>query len=732
MKKQKNNYTKRGRVYSYSLAILLLIAAGCDSITSPDASINNEQKAIQSPDLSSNIGQAGPTFSDPGNRPDIVEGHYIIVLSDLPGRDNPRAAAALDALSKDVGNMQGARVKHTYRHALTGFSAELTENQAEKLRNDPQVQSVEQDRYVYPTSDFTVQEYPTWGLDRIDQREPLLDRAYAYTASGAGVTAYIIDSGIFYDHPEFGGRASLGYDFVLEEDPDNTDPSQGPGEDCKGHGTHVAGSVGGNTYGVAKNVHLVSVRVFGCTGGTPRSRVIAAVDWVTQDVQENERLPAVVNMSLGGFYHPDGLSYDIAIGNSTAAGINYVVAAGNSNDDACIFEPARNPDVLTVGASWITDSRASFSNYGECVDLYAPGAAIVSAWNTDDWRGDGSYTRSASGTSMASPHVAGVVALYLEDNPTATPTVVHAEILANTTPDAVGDVPSGTNDLLFSLWQPLEFTPPPPPQMDIGLTTTGLKIRGRQVVDLTWNPVNVWVEIFRDGSLVGTRPPGYDFFRDNTDVNGNDGTYEHQICESSSFYVTSPCTDTVTTIFGSGGGDDGDEPNVPPTADFSYQVDGLTVQFTDASTDSDGSITAWNWSLGDGASSTVQHPVHTYTADGTYTVSLTVTDNDGDTGTTSKNVTVGSDDPPPPPPPGDFTLSAEGYKVQGRWRADLNWTPSGTSANVDVYRDGSVIATTPNDGSYTDATNFRGGGSLTYKVCEAGTDTCSNEVAVEF
>ena len=204
----------------------------------------------------------------------------------------------------------------------------------------------------------------------------------------------------------------------------------------------------------------------------------------------------------------------------------------------------------------------------------------------------------------------------------------------------------------------------------------------------------------------------------------------HQICESSSYYLTPSCSEKVTTIFGDGGGDDEvDDPNTPPTADFTYQADGLTVQFTDASTDSDGTIVSWNWNFGDGNSSTSQYPLHSYSESGTYSVSLTVTDNDGDTGSTSKSVSVSDGDPVPP---GEITLSAEGYKVQGRWRADLSWTPSGTSENVDVYRDGSVIATTPNDGSYTDATNFRGGGSLTYKVCEAGTDTCSNEISVDF
>jgi subtilisin family serine protease/PKD repeat protein len=816
MKNQKNYPTKRGRIYSYSIIILLMLAAGCDSITSPDTSINERQQAIQSPGQSSSFGQAGPTFSNPANRPDIVEGHYIIVLSDLPGRDNPGAVAALEALSKEVGNMQGARVKHTYKHALTGFSAELTYEQAEKMRKDPRVQSVEQDRYVYTANGSGVQEHPGWGLDRIDQRGAELDRVYSYTGTGKGVTAYIIDSGIRYSHVEFGGRAVLGYDFVLEENPSNTDPAQGPGEDCSGHGTHVAGTVGGVKHGVAKEVDLVSVRVFGCTGGSPRSRVIAAIDWVTQDALENDRFPALTNMSLGGGYNPDDLSYEVAIGNSTASGINFIVAAMNWDNDACNYEPARNPQALTVGASSFGDERASFSNYGECVDLYAPGHGIASASHFND-----TDSRTLSGTSMASPHVAGVVAMYLEDNQQATPAEVHSAIVNNTTQYAVSDVPYGPGNMVYSLWSSVSFTAPATP--DLMLEAHGfIDEEGYQVIDLTWNAESepfLWIH--RNGAVIGHALSGSSEFRDKTPLQSENGEHTHQICEiaydncseevttvfgngeytfdfnleatsyrskgdnivelrwnrplsdqiriyrdgnfittwssDSSFkespgkerhvtyvykiceednYLTTPlCSEEVAVIFGNGsdsGGDGGDEPNAPPTADFTYQVDGLTVQFTDASTDSDGSITAWNWSFGDGTSSTAQHPSRTYAADGTYTVSLTVTDNDGGTGTTSKNVTVSSEDPPPPPPPGEIELSAEGYKVQGRWRADLSWTPAGTSANVDVYRDGNIVATAANTGSYTDITDFRGGGSLTYKVCEAGTETCSNEVTVQF
>jgi subtilisin family serine protease len=447
---------------------------------------------------------------------DAIPGRFIVTLRD-------------GASPETVAREHGVAPDFVYRHALVGFAGSISEAARSGMVRDSRVVRIEQDRRVHA---YETQSGATWGLDRIDQRALPLDGSYTYKTTASGVSAYIIDTGILLGHQEFTGRLIGGFDAIT---------SGGSANDCNGHGTHVAGTVGGTVYGVAKQVRLSPIRVLDCNGSGTTSGVIAGVDWVTA----NHVKPAVANMSLGG---GASASLDDAVRRSIAAGVSYAVAAGNGDrlgrqQDACNYSPARVREALTVGATTSTDAKTSWSNFGECVDIFAPGASITAAWHTSS-----AATNTISGTSMASPHVAGVAALYLANNPGASPAKVFAAVYENSTRNVVTSSSTANNHLLFSVF----------------------------------------------------------------------------------------------------GGGSTPEP-----------------------------------------------------------------------------------DPVEPDPVG-IALTATGSKVQGRWQTQLSWTPASPSASVDVRRDGSVLTTVANSGTYTDRTDFRGGGSLTYQVCEAGTSTCSNEVTVTF
>jgi subtilisin family serine protease len=379
-------------------------------------------------------GKAQPAAAD---KPDKVKFHrkgkaaipnnYIVVFEEWatgPTGEFNQSKEMADLMT----SIYGGKAKHVYKHALRGFSAEMSEEAALALSEDPRVAYVEEDG-VY-TTDATQTGAP-WGLDRIDQRNRPLNGTYNYNWTGSGVRAYIIDTGIRTSHTQFGGRASNVYDV-----------NGGNGQDCNGHGTHVAGTVGGSTYGVAKGVMLRGVKVFQCSNSTSTSNIIAGVNYVTA----NRILPAVANMSVGG---PASSSMDTAVNNLINSGVAVAVAAGNSNGaNACNYSPARVANAITVGSTTSSDARSSFSNIGSCLDLFAPGSSIPSAWYTSD-----TATATISGTSMASPHVAGVAALYKQAVPSASPSTIRNAIVNNATTNVLTGVGTGSpNRLLYSLF----------------------------------------------------------------------------------------------------------------------------------------------------------------------------------------------------------------------------------------------------------------------------------------
>ena len=382
-----------------SLFLVVVIVAGtaCVDATSPSGS------------------RVAPLVGPSGMAARVIKDEYLVVLNDNADVD--------EKVSNARG--KGADVVAQWEHALKGYGVRGKPELIMELRTDPDVQYVEESQEY--TADIT-QSPATWGLDRIDQRDRPLSNSFTYTRTASNVRAYIIDTGILTTHNEFGGRASWGVNYA-----------GGPNSDCHGHGTHVAGTVGGTKYGVAKQVRLVAVKVLSCAGSGSTVGVVSGINWV----QANGIKPAVANMSLGGGI---STSIDNAVTNAVNSGIVFAVAAGNSNANACNYSPARVAAAITVGATTSTDARASYSNYGSCVDIFAPGSSITSAWRTSN-----SATNTISGTSMATPHVAGVAALYLSFNTGASAASVASALIANSSTGKISGLPAGTqNRLLFT------------------------------------------------------------------------------------------------------------------------------------------------------------------------------------------------------------------------------------------------------------------------------------------
>jgi subtilase family protein/Big-like domain-containing protein/peptidase inhibitor I9 len=409
-----------------------------------------------------------------------VPGQYIVLFRDAQVRGED-----VDAQSDALSRRHNGELLRTWRHAVRGFATRMTAAQAQALAGDPRVAVVEEDAEVHLD---TTQTGATWGLDRIDQPNRPLDGSYTYNVDGSGVAAYIIDTGIRTTHAQFGGRAAGAFTAVNDGNGTN---------DCNGHGTHVAGTVGGATYGVAKNVRLFAVRVLDCQGSGTTSGVISGVDWVTA----NHLSPAVANMSLGG---GASTTLDQAVQNSISSGVTYAIAAGNSAADACTQSPARVAPALTVGASDINDVQASFSNFGTCVDLYAPGVSITSAWSTTD-----TATNTISGTSMATPHVTGAAALFLSANPAATPAQVASGLVGNATSGVLTSLGAGSpNRLLYERFIGAVAGPPDttPPAATLTAPTGGATVSGTVslAATATDNVGVAKVEFLVDGAVVAT------------------------------------------------------------------------------------------------------------------------------------------------------------------------------------------------------------------------------------
>ncbi|MBY0488345.1 MAG: S8 family peptidase [Gemmatimonadaceae bacterium] len=493
---------------SFALLGTAALAACADTTTQPaDARLAAATGRSRVPTTSDSTS----TSADPTD--------YIVTLADT--------TADPDAKGKSLTGLQKGLFKRSYKFALKGFVANLTPAAAEALARTAGVTRVEADGPVRINDVVTAN---SWGLDRIDQRALPLDGMYNFTGTASNVRAYIIDTGILTSHEQFVGRTLTGFSAFGDNNP----------IDCNGHGTHVAGTVGGNTMGVARGVTLIPVRVLDCSGSGTWSGVIAGIDWVTQQKTNNKSIPMVANMSLGGGYIQ---SVNDAVTKSISAGVVFAVAAGNESQDACNVSPAATPNAITVAASESGDNRAGYSNFGSCVDIFAPGTGITSSWI-----GANNAYAGLSGTSMATPHVTGVAALILGAYPTYTADQVRSSMLAAATPNVITDPAGSPNMLLSTLFTaavtpapaPIDTTttttptqPPPPPPAPVAITLSITKqvSKNNNTARLLWSGATTTnVDVYRNGTRIWTTA---------NDGSQNDsrlakGSYIYRVCNAGS------------------------------------------------------------------------------------------------------------------------------------------------------------------------------------------------------
>ncbi|MCH8247453.1 MAG: S8 family serine peptidase [Bacteroidetes bacterium] len=693
-----------------SAVVLSLSIASCDPSEVPTSSLADSDEEI--------------TFTNG----EIIPDQYIVVLKDQSQFAGKTTRQVLDEMT----TAEGVSATYRYETALLGFAAKLSSEAVARLEDDPLVDYIERDR-VRHIFEQTV----STGVQRIfadDNPNLKIDGTDDYRVD---VDVAIIDTGIDFEHPDLnvigGVNCSGGGPFRSK--------CKSGGDDDHYHGTHVAGTVGGldngiGVVGVAPGARLWAVKVLDKNGSGWVSWIVAGIDWIAS----NADIIEVANMSLGGSGYSQA-EYD-AIQGTVDVGVAFAVAAGNSDADASNYSPAAFDNVLTVSAladfdgapgglgspscrSDEDDTLANFSNWGNAVQITAPGVCIFSTFPIEQ----GSYG-TISGTSMASPHAAGALALLASSsNPNNSTDVysLYGQVINSGNFDWTDDSGDGIWEPLLDVSDTSIFNP-----STVAGTGGGGETNSPPTASFTYTCVDLICDFDGSGSSDSDGSiASYNWnFGDGNSGNGaiashtyaSDGTYTVTLTVTDDYGADDSASQDVSVTGGGGG-----ETNSAPTASFTYSCTDLSCNFDGTLSSDDVGIASYDWDFGDlssaGSGVTVSH---TYGSDGTYTVTLTVTDNDGADDNASQDVLVSSTGG------GGFTLSATGYKAKkGLQKADLEWSGA-TSTNVDVWRDGTVITTTANDGAYTDNIDKKGRGSYTYKLCEAGTSTCSNEATVVF